>query len=135
MFTTNITPAFLDTDGLGHINNTKLPMWFELARNDLFRIFTPDLDMKKWELIVAKIEVDFKGEMHFGFDVEIKTFIEKIGNSSFVVLQQAWQKGKLTAEGKTYMVHYDFAQKKTTPLTQRHKLELALHLVEENTNA
>lgn len=41
MFTRTIEPAFYDTDALGHINNTRLPAWFELARNDLFRLFTP----------------------------------------------------------------------------------------------
>ena len=49
MYTFNLSPAFYDTDGLGHINNTRVPQWFEAARNELFRIFTPDLDMKKWQ--------------------------------------------------------------------------------------
>lgn len=128
MIVTKITPAFLDTDGLGHINNTKLPVWFELGRNDIFRIFTPDLDLKKWELIVAKIEVEFKGELFYGEDVEIRTFIEKVGNSSFVVLQQAWQNAKLGAEGKATMVHYDFSKKSSLPLTDEQKQKLNQHL-------
>ncbi len=48
MFTHKFSPSFTDTDALGHINNTRLPVWFERARNDLFRLFTPDLDPKKW---------------------------------------------------------------------------------------
>ncbi len=35
MFTQTVTPAFYDTDGLGHINNTRVPQWFEGARNEL----------------------------------------------------------------------------------------------------
>lgn len=128
MISTKVTPAFVDTDGLGHINNTKLPIWFELGRNDIFRIFTPDLDLKKWELIVAKIEVEFKGELYYGSDIEIKTFIEKIGNSSFVVLQQAWQNNKIGAEGRTTMVHYNFATKSSSPLSDEHKSKLTKHM-------
>ena len=47
MFVRTIEPAFYDTDALGHVNNTRLPAWFELARNDLFRLFTPDLDPRQ----------------------------------------------------------------------------------------
>ena len=47
MYEHTISPGFSDTDALGHINNTKLPIWFLEARNELFKIFTPDLDPKK----------------------------------------------------------------------------------------
>ncbi|WP_010325010.1 acyl-CoA thioesterase [Marinobacterium stanieri] len=131
MFSQTLTPAFYDTDGLGHINNTRLPQWFEGARNDLFRIFTPDLDTKKWELIMARIEVDFVGELFYGRDVEIRTFICKIGNSSFTVLQEAWQDGKLGARGKAYMVRYDFANGCAQSLTAEQKATLEVHFKEE----
>jgi acyl-CoA thioester hydrolase len=62
MYTYTLTPAFYDTDGLGHINNTRVPQWFEAGRNELFRIFTPDLDIKKWQLILARVEVDYLGQ-------------------------------------------------------------------------
>ena len=38
-----ITPRFSDTDALGHINNTVFAVWFEGARRDVFKIFTPEL--------------------------------------------------------------------------------------------
>ena len=41
-----ITPGFYETDALGHINNTVIPMWLEKARTPIFKIFTPDLDPK-----------------------------------------------------------------------------------------
>lgn len=131
MFTYTQTPAFYDTDGLGHINNTRLPQWFETARNDLFRIFTPDLDMKKWELIMARIEVDFVGELFYGRDVEIHTFVCKIGNSSFTVLHEAWQNGKLSARGKAFMVRYDFANGRAQSLTPEQKTQLEIHFKDE----
>ena len=72
MFTRTIEPAFYDTDALGHINNTRLPAWFELARNDLFKLFTPDLNPKQWRLIMARMEVDYRAE-RFTADIEIRT--------------------------------------------------------------
>lgn len=130
MFTNTVTPAFYDTDGLGHINNTRVPQWFEGARNDLFRIFTPDLDMKKWQLIMARIEVDFVGELFYGRDVEIRTYVCKIGNSSFTVYQEAWQDDKVGAKGKSFMVRYDFANGRAQSLTDEQKAMLKVHFKE-----
>ncbi|KGK41527.1 thioesterase [Nitrincola sp. A-D6] len=127
MFTQTVTPAFYDTDGLGHINNTRVPQWFEGARNELFRIFTPDLDMKKWQLILARIEVDFVGELFYGKDVEIRTTVSRIGSSSFSVHQEAWQQGVLGAKGEAVMVRYDFAAAKALPLSDEQKTALQLH--------
>lgn len=43
MFTTTITPRVSETDGVGHINNTTVPVWFEAGRHEIFKLFTPDL--------------------------------------------------------------------------------------------
>lgn len=129
MWEMTITPAFYDTDALGHINNTRLPAWFELARNELFTIFTPDLDPKKWQLILARIEVDFVGELFYGQAIQIRTFISKLGNTSFVIHQEAWQDGKLGAKGQAVMVHYDFARAQAQPLTEAQRKALSAHLI------
>lgn len=128
MLSEKILPRFSETDSLGHINNTVLPVWFEAARVPIFKIFTPELDPKQWKLIVAKIEVTFLGELFYGQEVEIKTSIERIGSSSFVILQQAWQHGVCCAEGKTVMVRYDFASKSSLPLSELERTALTAHL-------
>lgn len=129
MLSEKLMPRFSETDVLGHINNTALPVWFEAARVPIFKIFTPDLDPKQWKLIVAKVEVTFKGELFYGQEVEIKTAIERIGSSSFVILQQAWQHGACCAEGKTVMVRYDFANKSSQPLSEEEKQQLTAFLL------
>ena len=129
MFIEKIAPRFSETDVLGHINNTVLPVWFEAARVPIFKFFTPNLDPHQWRLIVAKIEVTFQGELFYGQEVEIKTMIEKIGGSSFVILQQAWQHGQCCAEGKTVMVRYDFSQKSAQALNEQERQALSEHLI------
>lgn len=129
MFTEIIEPRFAETDALGHINNTVLPLWFEKARDPIFRFFTPDLDPKKWALIIARIEVDFKAEIFVNANVEVKTWIEKIGNSSMTVIQQAWQDGKLCAQGKTALIHFDWKLKKTKPINDTIRKQLTEHLI------
>jgi len=131
MFKEKIMPRFTETDALGHINNTVLPVWFEATRTPIFRFFTPDLDPKQWKLIIAKIEVEFQGELFYGQEVEIKTAIRKIGNSSFVIEQSAWQHDEQCALGKTIVVRYDFDNKKAQVLSEQEKMMLSEHLLED----
>ncbi|MCA1768655.1 MAG: acyl-CoA thioesterase [Halomonas sp.] len=131
MFTRTIEPAFYDTDALGHINNTRLPAWFELARNDLFRLFTPDLDPRKWRLMLARIEVVYYGELQYGSEIEIRTYISRLGNSSFTVSQEAWQAGQMTNLGRTVMLQFDHQAKKSIPIDGKLRDALEAHVQEE----
>jgi len=91
MYIETIQPRFAETDALGHINNATLPVWFEQCRTPIFRIFVPSLEPKAWNLILAKVEVEYTAELFYGKDVVIKTGLKAIGNSSLQVYQEAWQ--------------------------------------------
>lgn len=125
MFTQTITPRFYETDAFGHINNTVIAGWFEAGRAPIFQIFTPEMNIKELTLILARIEVDFVAQTHYGHEVIIKTGIEKVGNSSFVVIQEAWQNDVLTAKGKAVQVYFDHHTQKSDriPDVYRAKLE------------
>lgn len=131
MFSENISPRFSDTDALGHINNTMVPIWFEGARTPVFKLFTPELDLKNWPLILAKINVDFEAQMFYGLDMEVRTFISRIGGSSFDVFQELWQKGKRVASGTAVMVHFDYRTQKTAQIPDNIREILNQHLFEE----
>lgn len=128
MFSEIISPRFCETDALGHINNTVLPVWFEKAREPLFRLFIPDMTLQDWCLIVARLEVTFKSQLHFGHDVQIRTGLERIGNSSIVVAQQAWQRQQLCAEGSAVLVHFDYHRQKATAIPEAIRQALSKHL-------
>lgn len=129
MLSTTITPRFGDIDGLGHVNNNVVPMWFETARNPFFRYFNPDLDLKKWDLILARFEVDFLNQLYYGKNVEIRSSISRIGRSSFEIYQEAWQGNKLGAKGTAVLVHYDFINQKSVPVTDTVKKLLEEHIL------
>jgi acyl-CoA thioester hydrolase len=127
MFKIIITPKFGDVDALKHITNTVLADWFETGRNDIFKFFTPDFDLtyEKWKLIMARTTYDFIEQMYLGKNVEIRTFILKIGNSSFTIGHEAWQDGRLKVKGDAVCVHFDFIEQKSKPIPKdiREKLE------------
>ena len=119
----------LKTDALGHINNTVIPQWFEGARNPIFRLFSPEfnLSLSQWGLILAKSTIEFHLPLLFDYDVEIKTYITRIGTSSLDVHQEAWQNGVKHVSGTAVMVHYDFITRETRPISDKFKQKLHMH--------
>lgn len=132
MFSLKLTPRFQDTDALGHINNASILTWFETARRPIFEMFIPDLDPKKWCLIVARVEVDFLGQVHYQSDVEIKTAMSKLGNSSMQVNQQVWQNGEKVAEGNCVMVHFDYTKNKSQKIPDEIRSQLSSHVISDS---
>lgn len=130
MFSTIVSPRFGDIDGLGHVNNTVLPIWFEIGRTSIFKLFSPELDLSPevWHLILVRTEFDFLRQMYFRSEVEIKTFIAKIGNSSFTVGHEAWQEGELKVKGQAVLVYYDFKLQKAMPLPDSVREMLKVHM-------
>lgn len=124
-FSLEIQPRFNETDGLGHINNTVIPVWFEAAREPVFEIFNPSLDLTKWNLIVAGFTIAYTSPIHYGKPVSLKTWISRVGNSSFEVAQESWQQGKKTAEAKTTLVHYDYTIDKSQAISDDVKAQLS----------
>jgi acyl-CoA thioester hydrolase len=128
MISETIKPRFLETDALGHINNTVVPGWFEGARDPVFRWFTPDLDVKKWRLILARFDVSFHGELYYEYPVELRCYIGRIGNSSFDIYQEAWQHGQKCASGTSVIVHFDHQKKLSLPIPEEIRETMRQHL-------
>lgn len=130
MFETKLQPAFSDTDALGHINNTRLPVWFENAREPIFRLFSPTLDLDNWPLILAHLSIDFTGQIFFDQAVTITTEVEKIGNSSLTLRQCAWQADQCVASCSAVLVHFDYATNHSKSIPGDIRQMLAKHLIQ-----
>jgi len=132
MFSMKIHPRFGDIDGLGHVNNTVLPVWFEMGRTDILRLFDPllTLDKNTFPLIMAHMDFDFLSQLYFRYEVTIKTGISKIGTKSFTVYQEAWQEGRLCSKGSAVIVYYDFINQKTIPIPDDKRGILENHMFE-----
>ncbi|MCL2305593.1 MAG: acyl-CoA thioesterase [Planctomycetaceae bacterium] len=112
-----ITPQFSDVDSFQHINHLAILRWFEAARMPICRLFAPDNNVARMRLIMVRVEADYLAEMFLGNDVEIRTRVAKIGNTSFHIAQEAYQNGKQTVRGTVVLVHFDHETKKTIPFT------------------
>lgn len=130
MFSQSFLPRFSETDALGHISNTAIPVWFEDARTPIFQFFTPELDTQAWKLILAKIDVTFHDELFYGREIEVKTWISRIGGASFDVYQEVWQSDKLCASGTAVMVHFDFVTKSSVKIPDVIREQMQAHIKE-----
>jgi len=122
-----LQPRFSETDAMGHINNTAVPVWFEEARTDIFRIFNPDMELGTWNLIVRKFEIDFVAQIAYKEPVWILTGVEHIGNSSLVIWQQAQQHGRDIATCRSVLVHFDYERQRSVPIPEAVRRELDAH--------
>ena len=124
MYSEEFNVRFYETDALAHVSNTVLVGWFETGREPLFKLFTPELDLQNWPLILASYKVDFLEQIYYGQKVQVKTYISRIGTSSFDVYQELWQQQKKCATGTTTLVHFDFQTKKTVAINEKIKSDL-----------
>lgn len=129
MLNHTIVPRFSDTDALGHISNTAFPIWFEEARTPLFEIYHPSLEVKSWPLIIARIELDLLAQTYWGENIEIKTHISKLGNSSCEVTHEAWQNNKMVAKGLAVMIYFDYETEKSIPIPDGIRSKLTAYIL------
>lgn len=128
MYKTILTPRVSETDAVGHINNTALPVWFEAARNPLFALFTPDHDFAKWKMVIVKTTLEFIAQIYFGQDVEVNVWVKKIGNSSLELYEELYQDGNLCARNTAVYVNYDLGSQRSEKIPEAIRQVLAKHL-------
>lgn len=109
-----------DLDAFGHVNNARYLTFAQEAR---FLWSTEEFskamrESSLIEMVVARAEIDFTAPIYDGgrfVDVEIS--VEKIGNTSFVLLYTISDGGQVFAKMKTVQVAVSLETKKSRPLT------------------
>lgn len=87
-----ITPVqlrFSDIDMLGHLNNSRYFELFDVAKNDYFtRVAGGDLKWQRPPVMIVNINCDFLSQTTFNERVEVQTQVDRLGDKSFVLIQQ-----------------------------------------------
>ena len=130
MYNITVNPRFGDIDLLGHVNNVVPSHWFELARTQVMKLFDPELKLTRetFPLILVHTDYDFVSQVYLKYEIEIKTWVSKIGTKSFTISHEAWQQGRLCVKGNAVIVHYDFNTEQSTPLPEEKRKLLEEHL-------
>ena len=120
-----------DLDAFKHINNAAYLVYMQEARAD-FTWFSRIANGKEpmlADMVVARAEVDYLSPIHeTGTTLDVEIYIEKISNSSFVMVYEMSQGGTLRARGKTVQVGVDMETEKARRLRDKEREFLSQYL-------
>jgi acyl-CoA thioester hydrolase len=108
---------FRDIDSFGHVNNAVYLTYFELARTELWFAITGGSNPFDISFIVARAEVDFRGQL--GMDaIEIRVKIAEMRSTSFDFLYEIRKTDglALAAAGKVVVVLFDWEKNAKVPI-------------------
>lgn len=102
-----------DLDILGHVNNACYLTYFEEARiSYLQQIGIPSGAASP--RVVARFEIDYlRPVLRSHGEVEVGTSIERLGNRSFVLLQEVRTVDELHARGRSVIVAFDMGTQRS----------------------
>ena len=117
-----IPVRFRDVDGMGHVNNAVFSTYLESARVAYGERLDPsvrDGDLTKVTMILARAEIDFRGQVSYGETVRVRCRCPRIGRKSFDLEYriESADDGRLYAEARTVQVAFDYDAQRTVPVS------------------
>jgi acyl-CoA thioester hydrolase len=108
---------FNDCDPMGHVNNATYSTYLEQARIGALGGLE--------DFILARVEIDFRSELHFGEDVEVRSRCSRLGTKSFDLAHELRAgDGRLIAEAVSVLVAYDYERAQSVELSEELKQRL-----------
>jgi acyl-CoA thioester hydrolase len=115
------TVRFRDLDSLAHMNNAVYATFLEQARI----AFLSQYDAHVENMILARLEIDFRSPAELGETIEIAVTPTRVGTKSFD-LEYVMRAGeRVVAEAKTVLVAYDYDRAETVEIPEAWKERLA----------
>jgi acyl-CoA thioester hydrolase len=120
-FTTSIDVRFRDMDAVGHVNNAVFLTYLEQARIAYWMKVTGLTDIRSIDIILARVEIDYRSPAAFGETLEVGVRCLSLGRSSCTLELRLTERetGRLVAESRNVIVHYDYAAGRAVPIPDR----------------
>jgi acyl-CoA thioester hydrolase len=115
------TVRFRDLDSLAHMNNAVYATFLEQARIAFLSPKGADAE----NMILARLEIDFRSPVELGETVEIAVTPTRVGTKSFDLEYVMRAGDRVVAEAKTVLVAYDYAAASSVELPADWKERLA----------
>ncbi len=107
---------FRDLDPMGHVNNAVFLTYLEQARVAFFAEVGAATGLEDMNMIVARVEIDFKAPVRLGQEVEVSVRASRFGTKSFDLTYELGVDGEPVAEAKSVQVAYDYGRREPMPL-------------------
>jgi acyl-CoA thioester hydrolase len=108
---------YADTDRQGHVNNAVFATALETGRVELLYAADELLIEPGRSFVIARLELDFLGEMTWPGEVAIGTAVQSVGRSSFTLQQALYQTDRCIALARTVVVQVDDTSHRSQPLS------------------
>ncbi len=113
---TRETVRFRDCDAMGHVNNAVYSTYLEQARIAIMGGLG--------EMILARVEIDFRAELRAGEEIEVRSHCSRIGTKSFDLDHEIRAGHRVVAEAKSVLVGYDYTAGVSVPLNEDQRRRL-----------
>jgi acyl-CoA thioester hydrolase len=119
---------FSDTDMLGHVNNTAFTAFVESGRVAFTRSGVVAHLAENLILVMARLEIDYRAELHYPADVDVGGRLMRIGRSSMVTGNGVFHGAICAATALTTLVLIDAATRRPTPIPDATRAVLEAYL-------
>jgi acyl-CoA thioester hydrolase len=116
VFTTEKT-RFGDTDAFGHINNAVISSFLESGRSELLSSDGDIVAGPGCHFLLARVEIDFRGELNWPGEVLVGSRVGKVGRTSLTFDQAIFQHGECRVVSRSAIVQVDTRRKASAELT------------------
>lgn len=115
-----------DVDAMGHVNNARYAEYLEVARMQMSRdLNLGDVDHRS---VLARVEIDYVGELRLGQRIVVETLIERIGRTSWTAVSRFLGDDVPRGFARTVQVSVDEAHR-PRPLPENFSAQVASLLV------
>ena len=120
-----ITVRFRDVDAMGHVNNAVFLTFLESARIAWWLHLTHSTDLHALSMILARTEIDYRSPAAYAEELVVGVRCAGVRRSSVTVESVIVARdGRVVAESRQVLVHYDYASQKARPLTEERRQQL-----------
>ena len=117
---------FSDTDLNGHVNNAAFAVFCESGRVNLLRRHLKPTREPGGFFVVAKLVVEFRGELFYPGRVRIATWVGALGRTSVQFRQALFdESGRLVATSEAVTVSMDGTTRRPSPLGEATRAAIA----------
>ena len=110
---------FSDTDMIGHVNNVAYAAMTESGRVGYLRKIVPGLSV-----VMARIEIDYRAELHYPADIDVGCAVLRVGRSSIVMGNGVFHGDVCGASAVTTLVLIDKVTRRSTPIPNEARAKL-----------
>ncbi|HMV44528.1 MAG TPA: acyl-CoA thioesterase [Leptospiraceae bacterium] len=110
MIITPIQIRFSDLDAMRRVNNSVYSSYLELGRMDFCKKYLEIQTLEDIPFVLVRVELDILKSLRTGEDANVKTWVSRIGNTSWDFSAEIINpiNNTIYARAKTVQVYYDY---------------------------